>query len=84
MTFEDLKFKENKELESIQAVIEFENGYGASVIKGRNTYGGKEGLYELAVLKNGNLCYDTEITSDVLGYLTEAEVTTFLMQIERL
>jgi hypothetical protein len=30
------------------------------------------------------MCYDTEITNDVLGFLTEAEVTVYLMQIESL
>ena len=38
----------------------------------------------LIVLLNDKLCYDTEITGDVVGFLTEAEVTTYLMQIESL
>jgi hypothetical protein len=84
MTFEELTFKENKHNESIQAYVEFENGYGASVIKGKYTYGGKEGLYELAVLWDGRICYNSPITNDVEGFLTEAEVTTYLMSIERL
>ncbi len=63
----------------------FENGYGASVVKGEYTYGGKDGLYELAVLdSNGDLTYETPITSDVEGYLTEDEVTKLLEQIQLL
>jgi hypothetical protein len=63
----------------------FENGYGASVVKGPNTYGGEDGLYELAVLdKDGKLCYETPVTDDVEGYLTENEVTKLMEQIQNL
>ena len=84
MTFEDLKFKERQHSQGIQAIVEFENGYGASVVKGPYTYGGSNGLYELAVLRDGKICYSTDLTNDVLGFLTEAEVTTYLMGIEQL
>jgi hypothetical protein len=84
MTFEELEFKELPHNRGIQARVEFENGYGASVVKGPSSYGGTNGLYELAVLKNEQICYSTEITNDVVGFLTEAEVTTYLMSIERL
>ena len=50
-------------------VYEFENGYGASVVKHDFSYGGKKGLYEIAVLDStGDLCYSTPITDDVVGY----------------
>jgi hypothetical protein len=63
----------------------FDNGYGASVVVGPYTYGGEDGLYELAVLdSNGKLTYETPITSDVEGYLTEDEVTKLLEQIQLL
>jgi len=43
------------------------------------------GLWELAVIgKDGSLCYDTPITDDVLGYLTEEEVNNTLVLIEQL
>ena len=73
-----------------QKVYKFENGYGASVIEGGTyTYGAEEGLQELAVLKfkeagDYSLCYDTEITDDVLGYLTEQDVKDLLERIENL
>lgn len=72
-----------------QTVHKFDNGYGASVISGGTyTYGGDQGLKELAVLKftgdNYKLCYDTEITDDVLGYLTDEDVTDLLERIEAL
>lgn len=72
-------------MNGIMSRIEFENGYGASVVKGEYTYGGKDGLYELAVLNsNGDLTYDTPVTSDVEGYLTEDDVTKLLEQIQLL
>lgn len=60
----------------------FPNGYGASVID--DGYGAEAGLYELAVLRGGHIVYDTPITDDVLGWLTEDQVTEALDQIEAL
>jgi hypothetical protein len=55
--------------------FKFPNEYGASVIIGPHTYGGTEGLYELAVLDpDWNLCYSTPITDDVIGHLTVQQV----------
>ena len=55
--------------------VTYPNGYGASLIKSSYSYGREDDLWEVAVLdKNGNLCYDTPITDDVLGYLTEEDV----------
>lgn len=60
----------------------FDNGYGASVISNPYSYGGDSGLFELAVRdREGALCYDTPITSDVLGYLTEEKVNETLAAI---
>jgi hypothetical protein len=89
MTFNDLKFKDLPHLNGIQAIVKFENNHGASVIKHDHSYGGKQGLYELAVIKfneegHWGIGYDTLITDDVLGYLTEDNVTDYLKQIEQL
>jgi hypothetical protein len=84
-TFNDLEFKSRTLMGGIISRIMFENGYGASVVKGEHTYGGKDGLYELAVLdKDGKLCYDTPVTDDVEGYLSEDEVTKLMEQIQKL
>ena len=40
--------------------------------------------YGLAVLKHDELCYDTPITDDVIGYLTSDEVYDLLDRIEQL
>lgn len=74
----------NKHMDGIQKVYQFPNGYGASVIKHKGSYGYDKGLWELAVLHEGELCYDTEITSDVIGHLNDPEVDNILGQISRL
>jgi len=67
-----------------QRIYEFENGYGASVIRGEYTYGGSNGLFELAVLSDGHLCYSTPITDDVIGWLSEEKVQEILQKISDL
>ncbi len=47
-------------------------------------YGGDVGLKELAVLHSGEICYDTPITSDVMGYLTDEEVADIIEQVKQL
>ena len=74
----------NNHMEGIQKVYRFPNGYGASVIKHKGSYGYSKGLWELAVLYEGELCYDTEITNDVIGNLNDPEVDNILGQISRL
>lgn len=83
MKFEDLKFIARDHF-GIRAHVQFPNGYGASIIQGDFSYGGSQGLFELAVLKNGEITYETEITDDVIGYLTPEEVTVLLQRIESL
>lgn len=84
-TFKDLVFEDRPHDMGIACRIQFDNGYGASVVKGPYTYGGKDGLYEMAILdSNGNLTYDTPITNDVIGYLSEDEVSDYLKQIQEL
>ena len=87
-TFKDLEFKEHPNsghLNGVQARITFDNGYGASIVCTPFSYGGKDGLYELAVFgKDGHITYDTNITNDVLGYLKPEEVTKIMEQIQLL
>lgn len=68
----------------VQRVYKFPNGYGASVIRHKGSYGYQKGLWELAVLFGGELCYDTEITDDVIGHLNDPEVDQLLRRIHRL
>ena len=68
----------------VRHVYTFENGYGASVIKHDYSYGGRDGLWELAVLEGEELCYTTSITEDVIGHLTWTNVEKILGEIKLL
>ena len=52
-----------------QAIAEFENGFGISILPESDNI-----TYEVAILKNGQLTYDTNITNDVLRYQSRDEV----------
>jgi hypothetical protein len=84
-TFEDIDFERNEDLDGVVGRIMFDNGFGASIVRHIMSYGGKLGLYELAILdKEGDLTYDTPVTNDVIGYLTPEEVTNYLIKIQEL
>jgi hypothetical protein len=85
-TFNDLEFVPHAAgMGGVMSRIQFENGYGASVVKTDYTYGGDKGLYELAVLDNeGNLTYATSVTDDVIGYLRPEDVTDVMAKIQQL
>ena len=83
--FKDLEFIDKDiVVPSQMAKLEFDNGYGVSVITGYGAYGSTNAPYELAVLKDGSLCYNTEITNDVIGYLTPDDVTDYMKQVQEL
>ncbi len=83
-TFNDLIFKDREIGLGEIARIEFENGWGVSVVKGPYTYGGRDGLYELAVLKNGHIHYDNPVASgDVVGYLRPEDVTDAMAVVQK-
>lgn len=77
--------KQHERNYGVQKIYKFPNGYGASVIRNPFSYGGDEGLWEIAVLdKEGNLTYETPITNDVIGHLNDDEVIEVLKQIKEL
>jgi hypothetical protein len=86
-TFKDLKFEPkdaSEEYVGTKASLDFDNGYGISVITGYGSFTSTDKPYEIAVLKDGELCYDTPITSDVIGHLTAKEVTKIMKRIQKL
>ena len=87
--FETNLISTNYDMGGVLYRFKFDNGYGASVIKHRYSYGSNQELWELAVLDfsrepNGALTYDTPITEDVVGYLTDEAVRNLLEQIKGL
>jgi hypothetical protein len=82
-TIDDIDFKPFQG--GVVGSIMFDNGYGVSVVSHKYSYGGEKGLYEMAILdSDGNLTYDTDITSDVLGYLTPKAVTEYMIRVQDL
>ena len=55
-----------------------------SVIRSSMTYGGSEGLFELAMLRNDKCVYDTPITNDVRGWLEVEDVLDILEDVQRI
>lgn len=81
--FKDLKFEKDKVLQGVYAKMNFPNNYGVSVIRNRYSYGGAQGLYELAVLYKGEITYNTPITNNVLGHLNEQEVSEVMNKVQK-
>lgn len=75
---------------NFHTVIQFKNGYQASVISngskgaGFPSQGGDTGLFEVAIMYDDEIVYDTPITNDVLGWLTFREVANVLDEIMNL
>lgn len=88
MTFELLKFQKKNYSNWTQAKLFFDNWYWVSVIQWYGSYTNSDDEYELAVLRwneeRFTLCYDTEITDDVLGYLSKEEVSSIINQVKSL
>ena len=83
-TFKDLEFLPFHS-DGVYARIMFENGLGASIVKTSFSYGGKNGLYEVAVLDtDGEITYETAVTDDVIGHLTPEQVTETMAFIQAL
>lgn len=87
-SFHDLKFDKHPNWPGVQALLFFDNGYCVSVIRSPYSYGGMDDLYELAVLKGGeeqyDLCYGTPVTDDVLGSLSEEDVSKAMAEVQAL
>jgi len=67
-----------------QKFVEFDNGYTASVVCNDMSYGSDRGLFEIAILYNDDMVYDTGLTEDVIGFLDFQEVADTLKKIEQL
>ena len=77
----------NKIMGGIQKVYQFPNGYGASVIKHKGSYGYQKGLWEVAPLDENKefigMSY-LDWNDDVKGHLNDPEVDRILRRIEQL
>ena len=76
MKFKDIKFNQTTMPKGIQSMIKF-GDYDLSVVKNTSSYGGSQGLYEIAVFKGSGQVEMPGITQagdTVKGYLSESEV----------
>lgn len=69
-----------------QYIFRFTNDYGASVIKSPGSYGHEQDLWEMALIffdNDGNydLTYKKDFEDDVIGYLSNDEVSELLEKI---
>ena len=95
-TFDDLEFKDRyprddsaalaiiPEMATFrQARLDFDSGWGVSVLTGWGSYGGDKGLYELAVFYEGSLHYSNPVAGgDVCGHLTKEQVTDLMAVVQ--
>jgi len=83
-TFNDLSFRPHRIGIGKISTMDFDNGWGVSVVQTIYSYGGSEGLYELAVTKDDSLHYDNPVANgDVRGYLSKNMVTELMSQVQR-
>lgn len=97
--FEDLEFKDHplklevltgfsRYVDAVRCIKWFDNNFGASIVRFHGSYGYEKGLYEIGILckrpKNWGISYQTIMTNDVIGYLTEEDVVQHLFFVERL
>lgn len=70
-------------------VFNFDNKYGVSVIGGGQPnvlsmiYGDGKNNFEVAILRNGAIVYDTPLTNNVLPYQTTDDVRKILDTVSR-
>jgi uncharacterized phage protein (TIGR01671 family) len=81
--FEDLKFKNHSySLSGKQARLDFENGYGVSVLFGDVFYSNGIDTFELGVMKDGHIHYDNPVANgDVRGYLKKDKLMKLINQV---
>lgn len=86
--FNLLKFDRRSKIDSYQAIIFFDNKYGASIITGSNAYVNNTNPYELAIIYGNkthyDLIYDTYITGDIIGYCNKEKINELLKSISKL
>lgn len=64
-----------------------DNKYSVSIIKGYGTYGRSHDQWEVGIICDGDLTYDTDLTADshdVIGYLEEEDVLAIIRLLKRL
>jgi len=91
-TFKDIEFKPHPVGDGVHGKIFFPNGYGLSVVRFKigdrySSYTNNGDEWEVGIIKGTSkkweLCYDTDITNDVLGHQTEEDINNIIKHIIR-
>ena len=80
MKLKDFQLLETEVPKGVQAVLAFDN-YELSVVNNEASYGNKQGLYAIAVFKDGEQCELPGITNPgdtVKGWLTNSDVDAII------
>jgi hypothetical protein len=94
-SFKDIEFKPHSFGEGLHGLLFFPNGYGVSVVRYKNlisetysSYTSNEDEWEVAVLygdeNEWNITYNTHITDDVIGHLSEGGVEQIITLVQNL
>jgi len=75
------EFKSQQIHDGIQIKYYFKNGYAASIVMHNWSYGGDEGLFELALMNHNDKIIYKEDFGEVLGYLDFGQVELMLTMI---
>lgn len=65
-----------------QAILNFDNGYGVSVIFGTSFYSNGKDTYEVGILMDGELTSDNPFGEQVIGWQTKDEVTKIMRKLQ--
>lgn len=80
MKLKDFKLLETDVPKGVQAILDF-GKYDLSIIQNEFSYGNKQGLYEIAVFKDGEQIELPGVTAPgdtIKGYLTESDVDAII------
>jgi len=87
MKLQDLKMVQTTVPNGVQALVKFGPHYELSIVKNDVSYGGKMGLYEIAVFLDNQMTELPGITESgdtVKGFLTEDNVNDILSSMTQL
>jgi hypothetical protein len=95
ITFDNIEFKTHASGDGVHGLIFFPGGYGLSVVRFRNPFGRGGSYtsndtedYEVAIIKGTKdqweICYDTKLTNDVLGFQTKEDINKIISHVQRL
>lgn len=69
---------------NLQTIITFPNGYGISFVEHSFSYGLEAAIIKYRDEDDWDLCYDSGITDDVIGYMGEDDIVPLCEKVSKL